>query len=534
MRLLLGSSLVLLGLFVVLQWQARRQALDEAERHTANLAASIRAHAEQVLQRADDAATELVRLVETMPAGMSRSPMLQEVVLHQTGSASGVLHELSVYDADGKLRFGSFERHQDDALASGRDFFAHHRATARDTAFIGRPYRMSHDGRWVLPVSRRIAARDGSFGGLVVAAVDIDRLQSYLQGFDIGASGSATLLTREGFVVARHPSTSNSTGFDARSGELMQFQKEAGPTATTTLVSAFDGIERQFSLARGTSYPIIAVGASGKAEALAAWARATAWIGGVLAGLLLALAWLARSVASAAEREASAAAELAASHRRLEDMERAVREHAVIAVTDVRGRIVDVNSKFCELSGYSRDELLGRTHQMVNSGLHPPEFFRGLWRTIARGDVWRGVIANRNKGGEVYHVDSTIVPLRGADGKPERYIAVRTDVTELRHLAERLGTAMQNLERANVELEQLAWIDGLTLLANRRRLDEVIDAELKRAQRSAGPLTLLLIDVDRFKQFNDQYGHSAGDDCLRRVAAALKQTERRSGDLAGR
>jgi diguanylate cyclase (GGDEF)-like protein/PAS domain S-box-containing protein len=432
------------------------------------------------------------------------------------------------------VRFSSTANRSDVAQVNARDFFVHHQTTARDTAYLGRPYRAAPDGQWVVPLSRRIANRDGGFGGAVVAAVDIDRIHDYLTGFDVGRSGSLTLMTRDGIVVTRLPATPDSIGFDARSGDMVAILDSAGQTATTTLVSVFDGVPRQISLDRGRHYPFIVVAAKGKAEALAGWARAATVSGAVLLSLLVLLAWLARSVLASARREKIAADALAASHRRLEDIERAVREHAVIAVTDARGRIVDVNQRFCELSGYPRDELLGQTHKIVNSGLHPPEFFHSLWRTISGGAVWRGVITNRNKRGEVYHVDSTIVPLRGADGRPERYIAVRTDVTELRHLAERLGTAMQNLERANVELEQLAWIDGLTLLANRRRMDEAIAAELSRAQRAASPLSLLLIDVDRFKLFNDHYGHSRGDDCLRRVGAALKQAERRSGDLAGR
>ena len=532
--LLPAGCVLLVGFYAAMLWQGRKQTLIDAERHTANLAASIRVHADQVFQRADDAATELVRLVEAMPPGSAGASMLQELLLHHTSHASAVLHEITVYDRDGRMLFSSAANRRDVAQVTARDFFVHHQTTARDTAYLGRPYRAAPDGQWVVPLSRRIANSDSAFGGAVVAAVDIDRIHDYLAGFDVGRSGSLTLMTRDGIVVTRLPATPDSIGFDARAGDMVPVLDNAGQTATTTRVSVFDGVERQISLERGRNYPFIVVAAKGKAEALAGWAQTATVSGAVLMSLLVLLAWLARSVLASARREKIAADALASSHRRLEDIERAVREHAVIAVTDARGRIVDVNQKFCELSGYPREELLGQTHKIVNSGLHPPEFFHSLWRTISGGAVWRGVITNRNRLGEVYHVDSTIVPLRGADGRPERYIAVRTDVTELRHLAERLGIAMQNLERANVELELLAWIDGLTLLANRRRMDEAIAAELSRAQRAAAPLSLLLFDVDKFKLFNDHYGHSAGDECLRRVGAALKQAERRSGDLAGR
>lgn len=107
----------------------------------------------------------------------------------------------------------------------------------------------------------------------------------------------------------------------------------------------------------------------------------------------------------------------------------AVDEAAIVAVTDARGVITYANDRFVEISGYSREELVGRTHALVNSGHHPKEFFRDMWRTISSGQSWHGEICNRRKNGGVYWVDSTVVPFVGADGKPEQYLAVRFDVT---------------------------------------------------------------------------------------------------------
>ena len=130
--------------------------------------------------------------------------------------------------------------------------------------------------------------------------------------------------------------------------------------------------------------------------------------------------------------------------RDLLDLKQALDAHAIVSVADRRGVITVVNDLFCQISGYSRAELLGRTHAILNSGVHPVEFWREMWHTIGNGGVWRREVCNRAKDGSLYWVDSTVYPLLGPDGKPHHYMSVRTDITA-RTLAE------QALERARQE-----------------------------------------------------------------------------------
>ena len=133
-------------------------------------------------------------------------------------------------------------------------------------------------------------------------------------------------------------------------------------------------------------------------------------------------------------------------------MRRAIDIHAIVAITDAKGVILYVNDQFCRISGYSRVELIGQTHRLVKSDVHPREFFAQMWETINEGRVWHGMICNRTKAGQPYWVESTIVPLPGADGKPEYHLAIRTDVTRLKR-AESSRAAAE--ARAQLSTEQL-------------------------------------------------------------------------------
>lgn len=162
-------------------------------------------------------------------------------------------------------------------------------------------------------------------------------------------------------------------------------------------------------------------------------------------------------------------------HRIHDDLSKALREgefqlitsnqHDIVSSTDVAGRIISVNDKFCEISGYSRDELIGQNHRLLKSERHPDSFYKDMWKTISSGKIWHGTICNLNKNGKEYWVHSTIVPFLDEKGKPYKYFSARTDVTQLLESEERLERSQEFANIGtwdwNIETGDLYWSERI-------------------------------------------------------------------------
>lgn len=201
--------------------------------------------------------------------------------------------------------------------------------------------------------------------------------------------------------------------------------------------------------------------------------------------------------------------------KKLQDYIQIVNQNVIISTTNKEGMIIDVSEAFCKVSGYSKDELIGKTHSLVRHPETSNDFYKDMWNQLLSGKEWRGEIKNKSKDGKVYWVYAIITPIL-INNEIEGFTAIRTNITDKKYI------------------EQLSITDELTKLYNRRFFNNKIEEEINRAKRENKTLCLLILDIDYFKQYNDTYGHQKGDFVLESVAKVLANKTNRASDFAFR
>lgn len=233
-------------------------------------------------------------------------------------------------------------------------------------------------------------------------------------------------------------------------------------------------------------------------------------LGGALIAILLAALW-AVAFSNQALRRSKDRLQIAAG----------VFDHAQegILITDTQGNIIDANDTFLALTGYSREEVLGRNPRFLATGDHDPDFYREMWQALIEQGAWRGELVNRRKDGTRYVQQTSISAVKDERGRVRRYIGLSSDITELKESQERL--------------KQMAYFDALTGLPNRRMLSDRLVQAIAQAQRSESLLAIAYLDLDGFKPVNDTWGHAAGDILLVEASRRLLANVR-AGDSVSR
>ncbi|MBB4260232.1 MULTISPECIES: diguanylate cyclase [unclassified Bradyrhizobium] len=497
------------------EWAARDAVLRGAETEMANVARSLTQHAEDSLDLLDSGVVGVVSRLEmdgTAPATIAKLRTLLEV----RKKAIERVHSLAIIDDQGNWltspgTIGSTL--SDDA------FFRYHQLSPKREPYVGRPVKSLLDGEWVVTLSRRFNKPDGSFGGVVLATISSKYLSHFYEQFEIGRNSSVSLTHGDGLIIARNPSNETFVGRSVSDKPLFRDASLQRPSGAYYFKSPLDGAERVSFFKRSGRFPLLLLATVDKDELLAPW-RAAA-ISRML--YVTALVMLIAVIGAVLVRQLHRGQRMAAALVEKEAHFRLLAEGSSDMVTriglDERLRYVSPSS--ARVVGWRANQLIGTP---ALAGINPEDLpeVQAIVDAMKRGEREEARLTYRNshrQNGEVW-LESTMRVTRKDNGRVDGVVAISRDITEHKKLETRLET--------------LAIEDSLTGLANRRRFDERLKEEWARAYRDRSSLALLMIDVDHFKAYNDEYGHPAGDACLRLVAKIIAAETQRAGDLAAR
>lgn len=509
----------ILGLSAWREWESRNAELRSAEIDVTNLAHSLIQHADDTFELADTILVGLVHRLELDGLGPDTIAKLQTYL--PTRKSSDRIRGIFVYDETGRWLATTEQVDFSRLNNSDRNYFRQHRASPDKGTLIGRPVKSRSSGQWIITASRRIDHPDGSFAGVALLTIDVAYFSKFYQRFDFGPNGLASLLNTAGIMLARTGDESEAfVGRDLSNAPLFREWKSRPAAAVYYFKSPIDGVQRLSYYQRSSNYPLMVLAGKSQDDVLAPWRHAAATRMIFVLGLVLLIAvigfYLVRQLLHR-QRMAQALVAKEANFRLL-----AEQSSDMVTRIGLDNRLIYVSPSCVRITGWSAEELLDTS---ALAGIHPDDMER-VEQVIAalkngEAEEARFVYRQRHRDkGEIWAEAALHVTPAADSGEIDGVVAVMRDITEQKDLQDKLAS--------------LAATDALTGLANRRAFDERLADEWARARRDGTQLSLLLIDVDHFKKFNDHYGHLAGDGCLRALGRILSAIARRPADLAAR
>jgi diguanylate cyclase (GGDEF)-like protein/PAS domain S-box-containing protein len=503
----------------VMAWKAldaKKATLASGSADIQNLVHSLAEHASHTIQAVDIAMAGMVDLLKYRDPEPDRF----NKYLAETAKTLPQLRGIGVADAKGNWTYSSFPetpRHN----VSDRNYFAYHRDTPDNTLRISELLQSRIDDRSsMIVLSKRITKLDGSFGGVVAAAIDKDYFNGFYRTFQLGPDGGISLIRSDGTLLIRWPASDKTR--DLSRTDLFSKHLKLSSVGYYKIISPFDGIVKHFGYEETPHYPAVVTVAVSEDWLLAEWRkglRTDAIVAGVLLCMilmlsaLLALQFRFRSKTERALREREAHYRLLANN--IAD---------IIILIDARSLLRYVSRSAEPVLGLRPKDILGKSCFDL---VHPDdrESVKSATTRLNGVDSVSTVVFRHYRGdGTLAWVESKF-KLASEPSDPARteFLCVIRDVTERKRMED-------ELTQLNRRLTQLAATDGLTSLTNRR----AFDGFLRREYETCEEIAVLLFDIDNFKGYNDTYGHQAGDRCLQAVAKAIGDATANTSGLSAR
>ena len=512
---------------------ARRAARQQEIEAQSNLSVGLERDVRRTVEVMDLSIRSAVRGME-MPGIREMQPDTRQAVLFDGAiEAEGFLGAYITNEAGDFLYESAGAEHPQTNIGY-RDYFQAQK-NHPDLGLIVTPPLKGKAGKFdKLGLVRRYNHPDGSFAGVVIGVLRLDYLQSLAEPLALGKLGIVSLFNTDAVMIAHTPYVAQDIGQTFHQRGLLERLRDA-PSGVFEAKSVLDGIERLYTYRQVGRLPLIVTIGRAEQDVYADWTQKTITLVGILALLVSIGVFLAVSLRRELIRrgQAERAARLSEQRHaealtRLDALFQHSDEAMLVARPDQSGNFVydAVNPVWERMTGVPRAMAIGFTPLACLPASIAVKVMMGWQECVnQRRPVTYGFDTDHT--GQVRAWEVKVVPVTDANGAVTRLIAVARDVTQRKAVEDQLAAM-------NKDLAAQATTDSLTGLANRRRLDEALNDEWRRAARDGSPLSMMMIDLDRFKLFNDQYGHQLGDACLQATAKALGRFVRRPGDVAAR
>jgi diguanylate cyclase (GGDEF)-like protein/PAS domain S-box-containing protein len=426
------------------------------------------------------------------------------------------LDSLRVVDKYGIVKYGPGIPLGSKVDVSDRPYFIYLSAHNDENLFVSAPIFGRINNKWVLPIVRRLNHPDRSFAGLVIALVSLDNIKQSFTKVSVGVHGIVSLRDSDMNTIMRYPAPQDLesiVGKNTLTPELQAALNANKELGTYRVHAVIDNIERTYSYEKLHDLPLYVTVGFASEDYLAEWRE----FSNKLVGLTLLLFLISSSAIWFINR---------GERRQLQDYERLNLAASVftnsregILITDANSAIVDVNEAFTRITGYSREEALGKNPRFLSSGRQNKDYYETMWRELLATGHWYGEIWNRRKNGEVFAEMQIISAVYDLNNNVKQYVGQFSDIT--------------SRKTAEDAIKTLAFYDPLTGLPNRRLLTDRLKWALSSSARTNMQGAVLFIDLDNFKMLNDTLGHDIGDLLLQQVARRLELCVR-EGDTVAR
>ncbi|MCO7247577.1 EAL domain-containing protein [Halomonas sp. Mc5H-6] len=510
------ALLLLLSIFVWVLYEQYRQEIQALETRNAARADVVTEWAKGVFAQSGQALLSIAELVQVQGIPPQDAPSsIQQVLRNRTRSVDWI-DDIGIIDANGIVQASALRANLVGLDLSGSAFFKAFRDQDDRTKMVTPLYSASDDEQYYLYQARRLTRDNGEFGGIAVARISPLVFERALKRLGLSSGESIALVDSELKLIARLPPLEEpiTAGWQVESPETRMMLERGADTWSLRLTSPLDQRERLFQMQWIEELPLLVVVGEDVQLQLANWRQRAGILAGVMLLIALLGAWGVRHYLNRLRFEHR----LHQSEAELRISATAFQTHLGMLIADANGHVLKVNNTFTRITGYSEDELVGKSTRILNSGRHDSAFYRKLWQRVQVAGSWEGEIWSRRKNGDVFPEWLTISAVYDPQGALTHYVATMSDISESK--------------AAEQEIHQLAFYDPLTGLANRRLFMDRMEAALKDVNRHARWGALLFIDIDNFKQINDTLGHYVGDQLLQHLARLMGQMLRETDTLA--